>query len=709
MNIWSHLHFFAFTTYFVLVVYIIAKNYRSILNISAALLFGCFAVWSLGNAILYNSYVNFEIGTLVEKLESPGWILFSVFYLMFLLAFTRRNRVLSSPYFYIAEFVPVVIFIVASWSGKMLSPLVEVSYGLTAGWTDSVYVRLYYVFYITNVVLGMWALIDYRVKIKNRKQKELADIILITISTCFVFGTTLSVVLKELQIFVPFEGTLIFFIFAFGVIYAMAKYEFLMITPHAAAENIISTMKDCLILMGRDGSVVSANKAATFLFECGESELENCLKSGNCVPPDFYHAILEGEKIQDKQVDIVTASGRERKTVISSSIFKEDDEIVGYVVVLKDITDIIDAENKIIQAEKRFKNLIESANEWIWETDETGVYVYSSPGIYSLLGYRPEVLIGKTPPDILPCEQAGCLVDVFAKIAETKGPYSGHVTVCFHKETGKRVVLETNGVPVFDENGAFKGCRGATRDITLRKEFEEKLEQLINELQRSNTDLERFAYVVSHDLKEPLRMISVYVDMLKKKYSEKLDKDADDYIGFASGGTKKMAELIDDLLAYSRAGRKGEEFTDTDLNQVLDHLLNILKFKMQDSGALVKIEGKLPVVAADSTQMRQVFQNIIENGIKFNKSGKPEITVSAEKKGKECLFSIKDNGIGINNSYSEQIFEIFNRLHSGNEFEGTGVGLAICKKIIERHNGKIWAESEGEGKGTTFFFTLPVK
>jgi signal transduction histidine kinase len=232
------------------------------------------------------------------------------------------------------------------------------------------------------------------------------------------------------------------------------------------------------------------------------------------------------------------------------------------------------------------------------------------------------------------------------------------------------------------------------------------LSKRTEELTRSNIELDRFASVVSHDLQEPLRMITAYVHLLQTQYAGKLDKDADEFISFAVDGTKRMQVLINDLLAYSRLDTRGKEFAATDCNMVLMRTLLNLKTAMDESGARVT-HDQLPTVVGDELQLGQLFQNLIGNAIKYHGPRPPEIHVGCEQDGPVWRFAVRDNGIGIEPEYAERIFVIFQRLHTRHEYPGTGIGLAICKKIVERHRGKIWVESE-PGKGSTFYFTLPI-
>lgn len=247
---------------------------------------------------------------------------------------------------------------------------------------------------------------------------------------------------------------------------------------------------------------------------------------------------------------------------------------------------------------------------------------------------------------------------------------------------------------------------GVCFDVTSIQEGAEKhIVKLNEELLRSNNDLRQFAYVASHDLQEPLRMVSSFMQLLQNRYGNKLDKEAQEYIDFAVEGAKRMYELLNALLEYSRVQTREHEFSKTDMKQVVERVKSNLSLAMSEAGAELSYDG-LPVVLADENQMVQVIQNLVENGIKFSPA-KPKISISAGKNDRgDHLFRISDNGIGIDQQYHDRIFRIFQRLHQSVDYKGTGIGLAICKRIIERHGGKIWVEST-PGKGSTFLFTVP--
>jgi light-regulated signal transduction histidine kinase (bacteriophytochrome) len=242
------------------------------------------------------------------------------------------------------------------------------------------------------------------------------------------------------------------------------------------------------------------------------------------------------------------------------------------------------------------------------------------------------------------------------------------------------------------------------RDVTERKRWEQQLARRTEELLRSNAELEQFAYVASHDLQEPLRIVISYTKLLASRYAGRLDADADEFLAFAADGATRMQHLIQDLLSYSHVTTEGGELQPIDSRAACGQAIGNLRTAIMESGAEVT-HGWLPTVRADPTRLIQLFQNLIGNAIKYRDGRIPQIQITATPVEDRWIFSVHDNGIGIERRYFERIFQMFQRLHTRKEYEGTGIGLAICRKIVERHGGKIWVESE-PGAGSTFFFTM---
>jgi light-regulated signal transduction histidine kinase (bacteriophytochrome) len=286
------------------------------------------------------------------------------------------------------------------------------------------------------------------------------------------------------------------------------------------------------------------------------------------------------------------------------------------------------------------------------------------------------------------------------------------------RKDGSEFPVDISLWPLEREGGPF--ILAAVRDMTEHKRLQaqlagehreleqtkHELEKSVAELKRSNAELEQFAYVASHDLQEPLRMVASYTQLLAKRYKGQLDADADEFIGYAVDGATRMQRLIQDLLAYSRVTTQCHAFERVNCDEVLEEVLDNLRLAVEEGRAVVA-HGSLPTVMVDGRQLGQLFQNLIGNAIKFRGQESPCVHISAERRNDEWLFSVRDNGIGIDPQYAERIFIIFQRLHDREEYPGTGIGLAMCKKIVERHGGRMWVESE-LGRGATFYFTLPV-
>ena len=269
-----------------------------------------------------------------------------------------------------------------------------------------------------------------------------------------------------------------------------------------------------------------------------------------------------------------------------------------------------------------------------------------------------------------------------------------------------RTWVWVQGEPVYDEDGEIEFLSGYTRDITTRKEYQERLEQHKAELERSNESLREFAYIASHDLQEPLRMVSSYVDLLDDEYGDELDGEAEEYMDFAVNGAQRMSRMINSLLEYSRVHTEAEEFSATDLEVVIDTTLQDLELLIAEHDAEVSVSD-MPTVEADRDQLGQVFQNLIKNAIEHaTEDGTPKISITASERDEEYLFAVADNGPGIPEESQDDIFKIFKQGVAATDGDHTGIGLAITKRIVQRHGGEIWVES-AVGEGATFEFTVP--
>lgn len=386
--------------------------------------------------------------------------------------------------------------------------------------------------------------------------------------------------------------------------------------------------------------------------------------------------------------------------------FDENRTLLAAFGISQDITKRKNAETDLIKAKMKLDMALENADIGLWEHDFKSNIIYLDERSEKMFGLKPGSFDGtfESFGKLIHEEDLDRIRKEINKTVQNKLPYE----IIFRTKpvNGRCRYISSRALVNEGLEGNVEILSGVNFDITeLREGTERLISKLNTDLLRSNSDLQQFAYVASHDLQEPLRMVSSFVQLLKMKYADKLDKDANEYINYAVDGSRRMYELINGLLAYSRVQTRTEQLKEVNMESVLAKVRENLKLLIHETKAVVK-NDQLPLITADENQMIQVLQNLIENAIKFRK-GAPEIHISCIKQKGMCVFSVKDDGIGIEHQYFERIFRIFQKLHTHQEYKGTGIGLAICKRIIERHGGEIWVKSD-PGMGSEFFFTIPV-
>jgi PAS domain S-box-containing protein len=386
---------------------------------------------------------------------------------------------------------------------------------------------------------------------------------------------------------------------------------------------------------------------------------------------------------------------------------RKNAEMEQLILVLgRDVTDRKQAEATLQASAARLDEAQRIAKIGSWEFEFATRKITWSKELFRLAGIPPEQGEPDYPTNLtLYAPEDAARLDMYVQRAarqgigyklELRSAQSENESLRWYHEIGK---------PMFDAQGNVVRLVGTIMDITERKQADKALNQRTEELIRSNTDLEQFAYMASHDLQEPLRMIGSYLELLGLEYSERLDDEAREYIAYAVDGAVRMKCLINDLLAYSRVGTQGKPMQPTSVSSLLAEVLADLQLLITETNAVITSDS-LPTVSADGSQLRLVLQNLIGNAIKFRGAEAPRVHISAAEVDGEWRFSIHDNGIGIKTKHTERIFVIFQQLHGKNKYGGTGIGLSTCKRVVERHGGRIWVESE-PGTSSTFFFTLP--
>jgi PAS domain S-box-containing protein len=478
--------------------------------------------------------------------------------------------------------------------------------------------------------------------------------------------------------------------------------------------GLLEAAPDAMVVVNQQGEIVLLNVQAEKQFGYRRDELVG-QKVKNIIPEGFAERLVADElrSAEDalaQQIGTgIELTGRRKDgsdfpiEIMLSPL--ESNEGILVTAAIRDISVRKQADKHLAQMEGRYRGLLEAAPDAMVVVNRRGEIVLLNVQAEKQFGYHRDELVGQKMKNIIPEGFAERLIadglrsaeDALAQKIGTGIELSGR------RKDGSDFPIELMLSPLESAEGIL--VTAAIRDITTRKAAETHLLQKVEELNRSNEELGQFAYIASHDLQEPLRMVASYTQLLSRRYTGKLDADADEFIAFAVDGANRMQRLIQDLLAFSRIGTKGADLVDYSSEDAMQQALINLRGVIGDSGALVT-HDPLPRVHADETQLVQLFQNLVGNAIKYQSPGVPHVHVSAAMNvDKKWVFSVKDNGLGIDPQYFERIFGMFQRLHKREEFAGTGIGLAICKKIVERHKGTISVESQ-LGQGSTFRFTM---
>jgi PAS domain S-box-containing protein len=479
--------------------------------------------------------------------------------------------------------------------------------------------------------------------------------------------------------------------------------------------GLLEAAPDAMVVVNQSGEIVLLNVQAEKQFGYRRDELVG-QKVKNIIPEGFAERLVaDGTRTAAEALAQQIGTGTELRgrrkdgsefpiEIMLSPL--DSAEGIQVTAAIRDVTTRKTAEKALREAEERFRALANNISQLAWMADEKGYIFWYNQRWFDYTGTTLEEMAGWGWRKVHHPDHVQQVVTKISNCFQTGEVWED--TFPLRGRDGDYRWFLSRAVPIRDLEGTVSRWFGTNTDITERKKSEEHLLKAVEELKRSNDELQQFAYVASHDLQEPLRMVASYTQLLARRYKGRLDSEADEFIAFAVDGANRMQRLIQDLLAYSRAGINGKVLREISSENALKEALINLRAMIEESGAVVTHDS-LPAITTDDTQLAQVFQNLVGNAIKYHSAEVPHVHVSATKNGgKEWIFSVRDNGLGIAPQYFERIFILFQRLHGRTEFKGTGIGLAICKKILERLGGRIWVESEPE-KGSTFYFALPER
>lgn len=481
--------------------------------------------------------------------------------------------------------------------------------------------------------------------------------------------------------------------------------------------SIINNLKTGILLENEKQKVLYCNSQFSCLFKLDQEKEQ--LQGNNFIPrlihiskqfvhPETFLKRVEQIMINKQDVDSEILEMKDGRILERSyATIYNNGEFKGHFWNYTDITEKKLSELEIIKQKQFYNDILDNIPADIAVLDSSQKYIYLNPNAIKDKSLR-EWIIGKDDFDYYKSKGRNPEIavrrrEIFQKAISTS---KGFEFIDEHQNGNSTAYVLRKFYPYFEEN-ELKFMIGYGIDVTAMKLAERKLETAMAKLKNTNEELEQFAYVASHDLQEPLRMVTSFLSLLEKKYANKLDEKAMSYINFAVDGSKRMKQIILDLLEFSRVGRTEEhQMEELDLNLIMEDIASLHRQQITDTGAKIQFQ-QLPKIKNYRIPLTQAIQNIISNGLKYRKENtSPEIIVSVVEKGQYWEFAFKDNGIGINPKYFDKIFVIFQRLHNKNNYSGTGIGLSVVKKTIENLGGKIWLDSE-EGVGTTFFFTIP--
>jgi len=688
----------ASAAYVALFVYVVHKGPTRLLNWFCASMLATFAVWSL-SFMFFQASPTHDAAMSWLSISSLGWATFPAPALWFFLGFAGRDRLVARPLFLVLSSLPAIAFVYLQWAGHLIVDCARQPYGWSYAWSASSSPLVFVAYYVAYVGAGLFFVYATARTAKLKRIRRQAWLIVISAAVSLALGSVTNVVLPFLSIAsVPPVAQVVVLVWASAVAYAIGRYGLMAVTPALAAGAILETMDDAVILAGPDGRVITANRACRELLQYTEPELAGMeLEAIAAGHPDgeatSLRAALADQGVRSRTAALLDKAGDRIPVMLGAARIDEDDEPLGVVVTAHDIRDHVAAERALRDSEERYRTLVDNALVGIGIHQDLKM-VFANKELERMGGYEPGELIGKPILDLIHPDYRDEIVRRAQRRQSGQDEPSTYEMPLLTRTGATLWVMISNALVEYGGHAATLICVADITESRMRRELEE-----------ANRELESFSSSLSHDLSAPLRSIEGFSEALLEDYADSLDETGKDYLRRIYAAGERMDQLLADMVRLSRLS--GGEMRDelVDLSRFIHELADELQAREPSRQVRFVIADDV-TVTGDPFLLRTAMDNLIGNAWKFS-SKHPSATIEfgVTQQGGEPVYFVRDDGAGFDMRYVHKLFAPFQRLHSASEFTGTGMGLAAVERIIRRHGGRIWAESEVE-HGATFFFTL---
>ncbi|NVO01367.1 MAG: response regulator [Bacteroidetes bacterium] len=727
MILLQYLHFFCLITYALMAGYVIYIDSKSLLNRACAALMVCFFVWSTYEVFGNREGISKEIAILFQNISSFGWIGFSGALIVFSLAFSKNERLLKSKFLIVIMALISLGLIFVQWTEGMVVNPVKLQFGWVFGWSNSFWTYLYFLYYSSITLISIFIIYNFRKKTNLVSKRKQSNILLITITISLITGTISNVIIPLFyNIAIVQLADVLIIIFAIGLFYSIVKFKFLNITPAIAAENIISTMSELLIITDNEGNILDVNNSGLKTLEYNQRELKGksieILFGKNKKIKSFLQKVSLGEIILNQDEEFISKKLRIIPVIYSCTPLKDEEgEKRGNVIVARNISERLDTEKLLKETEDKYQFIVENTDDVLWLMNSNLQLEYETPSVYRFFGYTVEEHMKMSLEEYLTPDSAQLIQNEFQEgmINLMKKDYAklrnkAELEVEFVRKDKTTGFARISMTIIRDEEYRILKIRGITTDITERKIAEKELVKAKEKAEEADRLKSAFLANMSHEIRTPMNGIIGFAQLLNLESTT--TEERKEFVNIINESADHLLILINDIIDIAKidSNQIAINKVTINLNQLLNDLFLLYereKVQKNKSDIVLVLEKALPDnqsnIYTDDVRLKQVLYNLISNSLKFTKEGFIKFGYTIENEA--IQFFVKDTGKGVADSKQKLIFERFRQEEESNtrQYGGSGLGLSISKGLIELLDGKIWMESR-EGHGASFFFTLPI-